>query len=974
MAEKAKKANKPSSTPIFSKKNYRHAMKVLPVVLIIFVMLFAFYVRSGPVFLSSIDERIEANVYNNIYNNIVQDIRASNPNLRDVYVQELANERFQEVLDSGVYQAGGQSIPIDEIVESNVAAVKNNFQSEEGNTYLLAIDPYHFLGLSTNYALNGHTGTELREVNGVEVPWIDYKLAPNGIRGEWFPEFHIWLEAMLFKLNGVTEDTSVGERTGIVFLLPVIFAMLSVIPAFFIIRHFTNDIYATFGSLLMVSVSTFVSRTMAGFVDTDAYNVLFPLVVSVFLIYSLVVKNWKITATLALVAGLFVGITMWAWDSGWFIFFFLLLSLLIHMGYLLAVANFEKVIKRQFKEIKFDIRKEVIALIGFFVGALVSTYLFVGRNIFEATYTGITAGVSDIAGISTTNIWPNVLSSVAELNPASFASQVNSIGGEIVFFLAMLGLLFLSLDFKTMNENMKKARIGIMIVGAFLFLIIVQMGIFVNLTANSPLAFLAILFLPVGAGILLGFFNKNSDLKVFMAIFLSMWMAGTMYMSFNGVRFILLLAPALSIAFGFGLFYIAKILSSLFSKEMKTQNPKLHSNIAGAVLVTMLFAFIFYPAAVGAVQISENSLPNFDDAWYSSMDKIEASSDENAIITSWWDFGHFFAVASQRGVTFDGGSQATPRSHWVGKLFLESDEKVSADILRMLSCDGNGAFEYILEVSGDNTNGVKTNKLIYATLGKERAEKVDIIRNYEYYNFSEEEIEIIMSKLYCENPPENFVVTSEDMVSKTPVWAHWGSWDFTKKYVYDNYQRKSSEQIAQELDVNVSLVSTYVGQLEEIDIRSQSENINRRDLVNQWFAPYPGYLPLQNSYLNPCVDTNNTFVCYNGGLIINKTNSDIITNVNLPGGFRTLTYPSLSEGYKVSVIDPEGELDVVLVPSTNGPSILLAQAPLGTSLFTRLYYLSGLGSEYFEMFDNVDSMTGVKVVTWKANWEGNSSS
>ena len=79
-----------------------------------------------------------------------------------------------------------------------------------------------------------------------------------------------------------------GEYIGAIFTLSAILATLSVIPIFLIIRVFSNNLFALFGSLILLTVGTFVSRTVAGFVDTDAYQILFPLSITASLIYALI--------------------------------------------------------------------------------------------------------------------------------------------------------------------------------------------------------------------------------------------------------------------------------------------------------------------------------------------------------------------------------------------------------------------------------------------------------------------------------------------------------------------------------------------------------------------------------------------------------------------------------------------------------------------------------------------------------------
>lgn len=943
--------------------------KLLPVILIIFVMSFAFNIRDGPSDLEGINERVQSNTYGQIQSIITQDINSQYSNLNQLYKEELISEKFSEAVELGYYETSfGERIDIAQIVERNSKNLKDSFKADNGQTYLLAIDPYHFLRLSENVVENGHAGDELKETNdGKVLPFLNYKVAPEGsfIKSK-FPEFHVWLESALFKIKGYDSTTDIGDKTRIIYFIPVIFVMLSVIPIFLILRTLSNDLFALFGSLLLVSIGTFVSRTIAGFVDTDAYTVFFPLVIVALIYYSFRSKTYLLTGIYATLAGLAQGMFLWAWPPGWFIFVFMIFSVLGYLGYSFLVDLI--------REKKFDLSLvkgqllNFLIVVAFSISSFIFVYLLTAKNIFTLSYGSIFGSISSIAGISTSSIWPNVLSSVAELNPASFNQVVGSVGGKIIFLIALMGVLMLALDYKRKYESFKTYSRVLIGVTLLFYILIVENGFLVNLTANSSFLFMSLLFLPIGIGILFSLINEAKSEKTFMAILLSAWIAGTIYMSFNGVRFILLLAPAFSIAFGLGLYYISKTINTTIGNEFKTKS-NLKKYLAGFLVSSVLFVVLFAPLATSASNISKNSFPNFDDSWYGTMDKIRENSSEDAIITSWWDFGHFFTAVAHRGVTFDGGSQGLPQAHWVGKLLLESDEKVSHDILRMIVCGGNQAFDYMYEVSNDNTNGVKTNKLIYNTFGKTYEEKLSLLRNYKYHNFSEEEIETTMSFLYCEEPRENFLITSQDMIGKAGVWAHWGSWDFTRKYVHDNYKVDSVEKISNDLDENQTLIENYVEQLETIDLRAATEDVKRSDLLNGWFAPYPSYIAIEGRYFHSCESSNTSFVCLNGAILIDKITGQVSTSEQAPLNIGRFIFPSIERGLDVVDQGNNGDLDLLLIQTQNGPQVMLVQRPLGTSLFTQLYYLDGTNSKYFESFHDVQSVTGVRVRTWKVNWE-----
>ena len=535
--------------------------KALPILLILIVMWIAFFVRAGPVELSGLEERVEANTYNNIRNLLSQQIDQQYPNLNPSYKQELLDEEFAKVVDTGRVVFNDEVIEIAPLVQSNVNSVRSAFQAENGQTYLNAIDPYHFLKLAENVQKTGHMGTTLKvdSQTGEQRPFVEYKVAPEGIYVQDKVEFHVWLESKLLDMRGLDENSPFGEKIAAVFLLPVIFAMLSAIPIFLLIRKYSNDFFAFMGALLLVSIGTFVSRTIAGFVDTDAYNVFFPLLVVASLVYAFVYKDKKLIIALAAIAGFFQGMFLWAWGAGWFIFLFLVFSLLGYIGYviLLEIIHKEKI----FSE---SVINSISVLGTYFISSMIFTYLFVQKNLisqaFHRTETALQEGLK---GATSGNIWPNVLSSVAELNSASFNAIMNSVGGKIIFLIALLGLvLFIVSEIQKRRKDLALYSWGITAIALVWYLAIVFGGAFAELTVNSRILFLALLFLPLGASLALALFANLRTERVLLVILLSVWIGGTIFMSLTGVRFILLLAPAFAISFALGLYAISDIVNS----------------------------------------------------------------------------------------------------------------------------------------------------------------------------------------------------------------------------------------------------------------------------------------------------------------------------------------------------------------------------------------------------------------------------
>lgn len=936
-------------------------VKVYPFILLAIVLFFAFHVRSGSSTLSGLEDNIRAGMYSNVKNIITQQVDQQYPNLNPAYKQEEVDKQYAQVLKSGKINFQGQDYVLEDIVQQNIQAVKGGFQTAEGQTYLMEIDPYLAMHMSINYLDHGNTGDE--KING---EWIvSSRLAPtNIIHGTTNLDLLSWAEVWMFKFHGVTAKSSDNDKMAAIFYLSAIFATLAIVPLFFILWKVTNPLYAAFGCLFLGALGTFVSRTIAGFVDTDAFNILFPLLILMFVIYAFYETKRNLQIVYTVLAGVFSGIYYYAWGNAFFIVFFIILAFLGFLTFLLISSFVSKSVE------KGEISRNLISLIVFTLVSYLSILFVTGQNVFSIIYSKIGGSFSSEIVSVGTSIWPNVYSSVAELNPASFAEVIQNVGGKVFFLIAMLGVLFLATDFVASTTRQKYFKIIIRILGITFFLGMLVGNWFISLTTNFELVFLSILFLPIGIAIIYSMWIKTRHSNVFLAILLSLWIAGTLYMSLNGARFILLLGPAFAVALGIGIYYLTNIINDFIVKEFSVKNS-LAKLLPGVVIVSILFMIIFVPMGTQANQISNSILPLFDDDWVAAMYKIQNDSQSNAIITSWWDFGHFYATISHRSVTFDGGSQGNPAAHWVGRLLLENNEEVSHDILQMLVCGNSLAHDTFLNYTpGTDADVVKVNKVIVSTFGKSQADKVKILSNNKYYSLTKDQINTIMQYLACDKPAENYLITSEDMIGKAPVWAHWGSWDFSKKYVLNNAGVKSAEQIAKDIDENVTLVTKYLEELQFIHTKAYTENIKEKDLINQWLAPYPGYMPMQNGdYFASCKLQKDLVACETG-VVVNMTSGKIVSTNLKDLTFARLIYPSQSNHLVEQTVSKTGEFDLVLVPSGTGEfKSMIVQSPLGGSLFTKLYFLNGFSTHNWANFDNRRGANQNRIIVWKTIWD-----
>jgi dolichyl-phosphooligosaccharide-protein glycotransferase len=446
-------------------------------------------------------------------------------------------------------------------------------------------------------------------------------------------------------------------------------------------------------------------------------------------------------------------------------------------------------------------------------------------------------------------------------------------------------------------------------------------------------------------GIILTLIIKNKEGKrdIMYASFLTIWFIGTTYAFTKGVRFSILMVPAFAIAFGITLGLIYRYSTEWLSKSI-------HINkYLSKTLIILIFLLLFVSPLKAANNVAKNEIPSMTDAWYESLIEIQHDS-EDAIITSWWDFGHWFAAIAERKVTFDGADQGKT-IHYVGKSLLV-DEKESAAILKMLNC-GQNQGPFLLEKYLNNTPRAIDiiNEIMFY-------DKTQAIKRLEQENLSDEQIENLTKLTHCDDLIPQYYITSEDMIGKAGVWGHFGSWDFDRAKMWQSVRRKSFPNGTDFLKKNYNMGGE---EADKVYYEIQSTEADR------WVSPWPGYMggPYSSTIKDDLVTCSN-------GIQINLTDY----NALIPTQQGLVTPTSLVYATKQGLVEKKFKdspiaVSLALIPEGKGYECLLMDPLLATSTFTRLFFFDGHGSRYFEKFSDKTTFTGQRIIVWKVNWEPN---
>ncbi|PIY59850.1 hypothetical protein COY95_04900, partial [Candidatus Woesearchaeota archaeon CG_4_10_14_0_8_um_filter_47_5] len=462
--------------------------------------------------------------------------------------------------------------------------------------------------------------------------------------------------------------------------------------------------------------------------------------------------------------------------------------------------------------------------------------------------------------------------------------------------------------------------------------------------------------------------RKEMPVNLKYAILLGIWFVATVYASTKGIRFVLLAVPAFSIAFGVALGLIVRYASALTSQELKISRT-----LATVVIAALLLGLFFVPRTAQGANSSwyqtarwtaTQEVPSMNDAWYNSLTAIKDNSQENAIINSWWDFGHWFKAIADRPVTFDGASQNTPQAHWIGRVLLTANETEAVGILRMLDCGGNNAFD-TLNKKLDNT--FLSVNLLYKIIVLDRESARAELLKY----VDSETSDAVLGYTHC-TPPEDFFITSEDMVGKAGVWGHFGMWNFTRaKMELEVHTLKFQEALTlltKEYNLTTEQATSLYNEIKSL--RTEND-------INQWIADWPGFVTSSG-----CRIQNTDLYCPSSiqgqqiPLRISLITGDANISAESAGG--PTFYPAsmsylTNDGFETrSYGDRENvyPLSIVLVQEGSSFKVIWCHPELVDSMFTRMFYLNGIGLRYFKPFSKQTSVVGEDIIIWKVDWEG----
>jgi dolichyl-phosphooligosaccharide-protein glycotransferase len=736
------------------------------------------------------------------------------------------------------------------------AEMKSIYQDETGLPYFSEMDSYYNYRLTQNFLDHGILGDKI--IDGVD--WDLHSYYPPG-RSADYPPLIVYVTSFVYKFLNIFTQIPL---TAVAYWIGAFIASLAVIPAYTFIRRITND-YGGITAGILVGVSPiYFSHTFAGFFDTDMFTMLLPLLIVWLFVESILTDKIRLRILFAILSAVFLMLFALTWVGWWYIPYLLIATVIFYL--ISSHYIFKKESIQPFKDYPskyewFLNQKELFSLILFVIVSFILLDLSLGFTNFLNALLG-PIGFSQLQQLVQTSTYPNVYISVSELQIPGLPDIISGVGGIIVFVLGILGLILL---FWQLKESHDVGKTG-------------EEEITEKLKEKEIHAHED---------------RKKRNRYLFMAILLTIWILITAYALTKGIRFISTFSLPIILSTG--------IFAGLGVKYLKNyiKNP-IYCKITAIILIVLLVT----PSVVSAYNISNTVVPGTNDYMVKSLEWINKNTPENTVITSWWDFGHLFTAKADRSVTFDGGSQNTPRAYWVGKALLTNNEQLSAGILRMLTSSGDLAYTTLDNYTG---NTAKTVEILNNILGVDRTTAQSLLINK--YKLNSKQAQTILKYTHPINPNPHLFITSEDMLGKAGWWSYFGSWDFNKlqgqQYLY--IPGNAVSQSVNNTTIILSSDNNVVAQINGTKILAGIQ-VNQTQIIKPYKLIY-----IENKKIK---------------------NNELVSN--------------------------ESPITVVLIKDRNNYKTIAMSKELEDAMFTRLYILRGANLSIFKL-----AYEQPEVLVWK---------
>jgi asparagine N-glycosylation enzyme membrane subunit Stt3 len=123
------------------------------------------------------------------------------------------------------------------------------------------------------------------------------------------------------------------------------------------------------------------------------------------------------------------------------------------------------------------------------------------------------------------------------------------------------------------------------------------------------------------------------------ALIVVVWFLAAVYTAYGGLRFLLLLGPPFGIACAV---VIGRLCASV--RRLVYGAPRWYSAVVHSLLCAVLILTLLQPLRWGYTT-ARSYTPAIHDAWWDTLTHIRDAAPPDAIVNTWWDYGHWSSTS-----------------------------------------------------------------------------------------------------------------------------------------------------------------------------------------------------------------------------------------------------------------------------------------------------------------------------------------
>lgn len=435
-----------------------------------FVLIVNVYYRAFPVYFPQLKTYAKNIIEQSIQQKAAMDVYKKFPQF-----YSLAKEAIKK-FETAEYEKFNKKT-IDKQVQDLYLKLKDRYQDDSGQTYIMELDCWHWTRYVKNVLKLGHPGDKV--LDGAQ--WDMYMLAPTGWKILW-DNFLYYISAFLYRVFCLFHKIALLK---FLFYLPLFYIAIFTIVLYASTYRYGKCLSATISCLFIGLTPVFIPRSCAGWFDKDVLSMLFPIAIFGAYISSLAASSSRRKYIWMLFTSFLVGLFAFTWTFWWFIF-------VIIVAYETIILAHTWIFEIYIKKGSMRLLKERFIFLGSFIlSSFVWVILLAGFEPVVDLYSQVKLALIFNKPLMT-SIWPNVFSTVGEMRKTNIKEAAHSLGGAqgmwiIAVSLLSMAALFISCFFGKKHDEVKRASISILAIWLAAMLFATTRGVRFVMFLTPPL-------------------------------------------------------------------------------------------------------------------------------------------------------------------------------------------------------------------------------------------------------------------------------------------------------------------------------------------------------------------------------------------------------------------------------------------------------------------------------------------------------